>query len=142
MRIKSFDELCTMFEKDTVVEIAERQLTLKTAIGAPLVISWPNVLGAVQVMQLSSLVVPRARQVEVTLLLAQLNAALIMPGFTIDLDTGRILFRAPILVDTEGAITLFALQGVVKTCNETMAEHLGQLESFVAQQVGVSSVRA
>lgn len=142
MKIKSVNELAATFHDDAILSQQERRLAVRTQLGAPLVIVWPATIGAVQVTQLTPVIVPRERHTAVTMFLAELNAALEMPGFTLDFATGQVLFRAPVLLDMDGALALDHFQAVVLACQAAVATHLAALRTFAAPQSGLSSVRA
>lgn len=142
MKIRSVTELAATFRADAVLALQERRLSVRTQLGAPLVILWPSTLGAVQVVQLTPVIVPRDRHAELVPFLLELNATLELPGFNLDAATGQVLFRAPVLLDMDGGLALDLLQAVVRACQATVAAQLATLRAFATPGSGLMSAGA
>jgi hypothetical protein len=97
-------------------------------------IRWQTEPGIVHFVQPLPLKVPRSALGALAIFLHDITHSLAVPGFTLDVRTGRVAFRTQAFLDVGGSIAAGMIGALIATCSRTAASYLPALHAALEQR--------
>ena len=97
-------------------------------------IRWQTEPGIVHFVLPLPLTVPRSAIGAMATFLHDINHNLAVPGFTLDVRTGRIAVRMQAFLDAGGSIAAGMIGALLATCTRTTARYLPALHAALEQR--------
>jgi hypothetical protein len=138
--VNSFEKLMAQLKQENIpfkpLHI-QKILSIPSRVGEQttiLHIRWQTEPGIVHFVQPLPLTVPRSALGALAIFLHDINHKLAVPGFTLDVRTGRIAFRTQAFLDAGGSIAAGMIGALIATCTHTAARYLPALHAALEQR--------